>query len=67
MADVTIKVQKNGPYVITDPVVVLDEKGDAIATERVVALCRCGQSQNKPFCDGSHNTTSFVGTCKHLE
>lgn len=67
MADVQIKIQKNGPLVITDPVEVIDEDGNPVDTESVVALCRCGRSDNKPFCDGSHGRTGFDGTSAHLK
>jgi CDGSH-type Zn-finger protein len=43
--------------------VVLDAKGAPIATEEggVVLLCRCGNSQQKPLCDGSHKQLGFKG------
>lgn len=50
-----IKALKNGPYLIPGPVVVVDENGQEHTMEgKTVALCRCGRSANKPFCDGSH-------------
>jgi CDGSH-type Zn-finger protein len=64
MADavVTIRVRDNGPYVVEGPVQVLDAGRKAIPTsfwQTAIALCRCGHSQNKPFCDGSHRTSGF--------
>ncbi len=61
MADVTIKVMKSGPYVITGDVEVLDHDGGAFPTEagRPVALCRCGESSSRPFCDGTHSRCGF--------
>jgi CDGSH iron-sulfur domain-containing protein 3 len=59
MDDVTIKVRDNGPYLVTGRVRLIDAEGNAyVATENFV-LCRCGRSETKPFCDGSHKTTEF--------
>ena len=45
----------NGPYLVKDPVVV-DPKGNRFPAEReTIALCRCGGSTTKPFCDGTHS------------
>ena len=50
----------NGPYLVKGPVALLDEDGNEIRAERAtVALCRCGGSQNKPFCDGTHSKVGF--------
>ena len=55
---VSITVWQNGPYLIDgDDVTVLDRKGNAYEIpERPFALCRCGDSAKKPFCDGAHST-----------
>ena len=58
MAD-SIKVNDNGPYLIQGEVTVLDGAGNPIETPQTVALCRCGASANKPFCDGSHGGAGF--------
>ena len=57
----TIKVRHNGPYVIEgDDVTVVDWNGaEYPIARRPVALCRCGGSQNKPFCDGTHARVGF--------
>jgi CDGSH-type Zn-finger protein len=63
MADTRVIVRKNGPYRIEgDDIKILDETGKVygLSGRMVVSLCRCGQSQNKPFCDGSHNKVGFV-------
>jgi CDGSH-type Zn-finger protein len=60
---VVIRCRENGPLLITGPVQILDHQGNAFtipAGKPSVALCRCGQSKNKPFCDGSHRTCQFV-------
>ena len=61
MADVTLESMPNGPYLVRGPVVVLDVDGKAYALPgAVVALCRCGGSANKPFCDGTHKKIEFA-------
>jgi CDGSH-type Zn-finger protein len=50
----------NGPYLVKGPVVLLDADGDEFRAERAtVALCRCGGSRTKPFCDGTHSKVGF--------
>jgi CDGSH-type Zn-finger protein len=58
---VEIKVRDNGPYKVTGPVRIVDVEGNAfdVPADRPVALCRCGQSRTKPFCDASHKETGF--------
>lgn len=57
-----IRLRENGPIVIEgDDAVVLDWRGVPYAVDRrPIALCRCGQSRTKPFCDGSHRSSGFV-------
>ena len=57
----TIRLRRNGPYVIdSDDVTVIDWNGVAYPIERrPVALCRCGASTRKPFCDGTHSRIGF--------
>ena len=62
MSQTTIKVRDNGPFLVEGPITVIDAAGNAFqipANKPAVALCRCGQSKNKPFCDGSHVTVGF--------
>ena len=59
MPDVTITPSDNGPYIVKGGAKVVDAEGKEIDTKDTVALCRCGQSANKPFCDGTHNKISF--------
>ena len=57
---VQIKVIKNGPLVIEGNLRITNENGDINETEsKMAALCRCGHSANKPFCDGSHKELVF--------
>ncbi len=61
MAGTKVTVQKNGPFRIEGDFSVVDPAGAAygLGGRTVLSLCRCGQSNNKPFCDGSHNHHSF--------
>jgi len=56
-----IRVRKNGPYRVEgDEVKVLDWDGNEYTFDRLpIALCRCGASTNKPFCDGTHSKVGF--------
>ena len=49
----------NGPLLVEGPVELRDASGETVATGRKGALCRCGASANKPFCDGSHVAIGF--------
>jgi CDGSH-type Zn-finger protein len=59
MAEVTIETIKNGPYIVTGPVELIDADGNAFPVEKRMALCRCGASTTKPFCDGTHSKIGF--------
>ncbi len=56
-----IKLAKNGPLLVKGPVELVNSDGTKLETKENFALCRCGQSKNKPFCDGSHKTNGFEG------
>lgn len=64
MANVTIQISKNGPLLIKDEVKVVDTAtGKEVTIEKFpIALCRCGQSATKPFCDGAHSRCGFDGS-----
>jgi CDGSH-type Zn-finger protein/truncated hemoglobin YjbI len=55
-----IVVSHNGPYLVGGSIDIVDHLGIPIAAEAPVRLCRCGQSQTKPFCDDSHLKRGFV-------
>jgi len=62
--DPAIEVSKDGPYRVTGAVPLVDERGDAVprnegASLEHYSLCRCGKSQNKPFCSGMHWYANF--------
>ncbi|MCS7173120.1 MAG: CDGSH iron-sulfur domain-containing protein [Armatimonadetes bacterium] len=60
MAEVTITPRDNGPYLVRGPVRLVDAEGREWNLDReVIALCRCGGSSNKPFCDGTHARVGF--------
>jgi CDGSH-type Zn-finger protein len=51
---------RNGPYLIRGPFTLADQDGNEIEVgRRIVALCRCGKSRKRPFCDGTHKSVGF--------
>lgn len=62
MSDIRIKTIKDGPYEVKGAIQLVDATGGQFTlTESPIYLCRCGQSQNKPFCDGTHSRCGFKG------
>jgi CDGSH iron-sulfur domain-containing protein 3 len=63
MPDVVIRLRPNGPLLVEGPFELLDAEGNPILKPEkpVISFCRCGQSANKPFCDGHHRDCGFVG------
>jgi CDGSH-type Zn-finger protein len=62
MTQTTIRLRDHGPLVVEGPVTIIDAEGKAFTidgTKPAVALCRCGQSGRRPFCDGTHKTCGF--------
>jgi CDGSH-type Zn-finger protein len=71
-----IKVSKNGPYIVSGGIPLMEQligtdaggtpnewrPGKKYAVQEKCGLCRCGESKNKPFCDGTHAKTNFDGT-----
>lgn len=58
-APLRVTVLKNGPLIVEGPVTVMGADGQSGSGVKV-ALCRCGGSSNKPFCDGTHKTIGFT-------
>jgi CDGSH-type Zn-finger protein len=56
----TIKIRKDGPYLVSGTCELTDHEGKPIEKKDPFALCRCGESKTKPFCDGSHKTCGFT-------
>jgi CDGSH-type Zn-finger protein len=51
---------RDGPLLVRGPFLITDQDGNEIATGReTVALCRCGKSRTRPFCDGTHRLIRF--------
>ena len=59
MAGVTITVRKDGSYLVSGAVELRDVDGNLYPAKETVALCRCGASTKKPFCDGTHSKLGF--------
>ena len=62
MAGTEIKVRENGPYKVTGPITLIDADGNSYdlgEDGQPIALCRCGGSTTKPFCDGTHSKIAF--------
>jgi CDGSH-type Zn-finger protein len=57
----TITCSPDGPYIVKGLAQLSNSKGEKLAIEPTVALCRCGGSASKPFCDGTHKKNGFSG------
>ena len=56
-----VEVSPNGPYLIKSECLIVHSNGTEETKTGTVALCRCGASANKPYCDGSHRKIGFTG------
>lgn len=65
-----VKCNDNGPLIITGDFELKDASGGTfgLGGRKTIGLCRCGASQNKPFCDGSHRRVGFASElqCRDL-
>ena len=60
MRDVVITPYRDGPLLVRGPVRMTDQEGNEIVVDRgTIALCRCGKSRLRPFCDGTHKLVRF--------
>ncbi len=58
--EITLTPYRDGPYLLRGAFTLRDQDGVEIAnSRRVVALCRCGKSRTRPFCDGTHKLIGF--------
>ncbi|MBW8059757.1 MAG: hypothetical protein FVQ78_05365 [Solirubrobacterales bacterium] len=55
-------VTENGPYQVEGSIEIRTPAGEVVSANEGAFLCRCGQSSNKPFCDGTHAKVGFEGT-----
>ena len=64
MADCEVKCNNNGPLIVRGDFDLLDGEGKSfgLGGRKQIGLCRCGASENKPFCDGSHNRKNFTSS-----
>lgn len=62
MANVEISVLDNGPVLVKGDFSLLDGAQQPYPKQAQVALCQCGASGNKPFCDGAHSKAGFEAT-----
>ena len=62
MSDVKIDLRPNGPLLVTGPITLNDTQGKSydLGGKETIALCRCGHSANRPFCDGAHKACGFA-------
>ena len=69
MADCVIKCNDNGPLIVRGDFEIVDAQGAAfgLGGRKQLGLCRCGASENKPFCDGSHNQIEFSSTVERSD
>jgi 3-phenylpropionate/trans-cinnamate dioxygenase ferredoxin subunit len=63
---VTITIRENGPYVVDGEFKLVDAAGNEVPLKKK-ALCRCGGSTTKPFCDGTHSRIGFQGASAAVE
>ena len=61
VSNTKVNIAANGPYLISGSFKVLDPNGTEIEVQGKAALCRCGASATKPFCDGAHSKIGFEG------
>ena len=59
--NVLVTVIPNGPLMVAGTIQVKDKDGSECTKEEKSFLCRCGASENKPYCDGQHKKVGFVG------
>lgn len=63
-----IKAVENGPYIIEiSEAKIIKSGSEEVLNQKTIALCRCGQSSNKPFCDGTHKKCEFKGEIVEIE
>lgn len=61
LESLVIDISENGPILIKGPVNIKYKGKEEIKESKTIALCRCGESAKKPFCDGTHRRKGFIG------
>ena len=60
-SEVRIEVKKDGPVLVHGKITLEHHGGIPEIKDKITAFCRCGASENKPYCDGSHKKIGFIG------
>ena len=60
-SEIYVEIKDNGPLLIKGKVLVSHPSGNVEQHDKITAFCRCGGSQNKPYCDGAHRKIDFKG------
>jgi uncharacterized Fe-S cluster protein YjdI len=60
-SEIIVEIVKDGPLIIHGNILLKDPDGKITKKQNICALCRCGASKNKPYCDGSHIDAKFKG------
>jgi len=61
MENIKVSLKPNGPIIMQGNFTITHSDGKVEEIEKMAALCRCGSSTKKPFCDGAHITANFKG------
>ena len=64
MGNGKIKAALNGPYIVENAPRLENSKGETLESKEMTALCRCGRSENKPYCDGAHAKVGILGSTR---
>ena len=61
MSDVKVNLRENGPVLISGEFTLYDTQGNPfdLGGKDTIAICRCGETKNRPFCDGTHKSCGF--------
>ncbi len=66
MSEAKISIRDNGPLRVEGEFTIVDAEGRpfGLGDRKAISLCRCGKSENSPFCDGTHGKTGFESVCE---